>query len=81
MAKTDRNTDINLPEIEAFKDNAANKLINANNKMHNSVTVIKKQDKKFTYGPPNSIAGNIDQTNKTSFNDKKSQLSPHYKKD
>lgn len=33
--------DITLPEIEVFKDYQSNKQINANTKMHNSVTVMK----------------------------------------
>jgi hypothetical protein len=72
-----------LPEIEVFKDNKLNKLINVNSKMHNSVTVIKKRDQKFINGPPTAMAGNREQTSKTSLNDKiqKSQLSPHYKYD
>lgn len=35
--------DLKLPEIEVFRDYPTNKLINANTKMHNSVTVIKNQ--------------------------------------
>jgi len=60
-----KNNDTKLPD--AYKDYTANKLINTNSKMHNSVTVMKNQKSNQQFGTKSSQR---DLHNKTSLFDK-----------